>query len=333
MRGGHVFGEQRQQGSGMGKQHKAEFGSNEGAAHSPRGRVCAVIAAGGVGSRLGHPGGKQLMEVAGKPLVSWSLLAFDQARSVGHIVLVCPSERQAEMRAAVEPLGLATPVTFAAAGETRQASTCAGVEAAPDGFDIVAIHDGARPLIRPAVIDRAVAALIASPAAKRNAEAAAGAVAEEKSAVAGLPAEGVAAASRARGADAAVSASVMSEGCANGGARLGCSALAGAGFAYDGVVCGQPSVDTLKETEGDGLIAGTPDRARFWTVQTPQIFPISVMRRAFEEAERTGFTGTDDASLVERAGGRVLLFNTPRDNLKATVPEDLPLIEALLRMR
>ena len=273
------------------------------------------------------------MEVAGKPLVSWSLMAFDQARTVGHIVLVCPAERMGEMRAqAVEPLGLATPVTFAAAGETRQASTRAGVEAVPAGFNIVAIHDGARPLIRPAVIDQAVAALIALPAATKDAEAAV-AVAGEKDAAAGLPAEGVAAAAPARGAGVAASVSATPEGCANGGAQLGGPALAGTGFAYDGVVCGQPSVDTLKETDGDGLIAGTPDRARFWTVQTPQIFPVSVMRRAFEEAGRTGFTGTDDASLVERAGGRVLLFNTPRDNLKATVPEDLPLIEALLRMR
>ena len=252
-----------------------------------RGRACAVIAAGGVGSRLGHAGGKQLMEVAGRPLMSWSLRAFDQAQSIGHIVVVCPADRMDEMRAtAVEPLGLATPVTFAQAGATRQDSTRAGVAAVPAGFDAVAIHDGARPLVSPEVIDRAVEALYGD------------------------------------GADAGASES------AAGGA-----VIAGEPYAWDGVVCGQPAVDTLKEVGPAGTIAATPDRARFWTVQTPQVFPVAVMRAAFDAAEREGFTGTDDASLVERAGGHVLLLKTPRDNLKATVPEDLPLIVALLRMR
>ena len=96
------------------------------------GRACAVIAAGGSGSRLGHAGGKQLLEVAGLPLVSWALRAFDQAASIGHIVIVCPRDRCDEMRAcALDPLDLATPVSFAWSGPTRQASTRAGVEAVP----------------------------------------------------------------------------------------------------------------------------------------------------------------------------------------------------------
>lgn len=230
------------------------------------GRACAVIAAGGSGSRLGHAGGKQLLEVAGLPLVSWALRAFDQAASIGHIVIVCPRDRCDEMRAcALDPLDLATPVSFAWSGPTRQASTRAGVEAVPASCDIVAIHDGARPLVTPDLIDRAVAELV------------------------------------------------------RGGA--------------DGLVCGQPSVDTLKEVDGSGFIAGTPDRARFWTVQTPQVFPVGVMLKAFDAAEQEGFAGTDDASLVERLGCRVVLFPSPRDNVKVTVPEDVPLVEALLRAR
>lgn len=241
-------------------------------------RACAVIAAGGIGSRLGHKGGKQLMKVAGLPLVSWSLIAFDQAATIGHIVLVCPPERRDDMRAqAVEPLGLSTPVTFADAGATRQASTRAGVEAAPAEFGIVAIHDGARPLIRSEVIDQAVQAL------------------------------------EAGGAHGPGSSSPHPP--------------------LDGVVCGQPAVDTMKQVGAGGLIAGTPDRALLWSVQTPQVFPVGVMRRAYAAAEVAGFVGTDDASLVEHIGGNVLLLDTPRDNLQVTVPEDVPLIEALLRLR
>ena len=76
-----------------------------------RGDVCAVVVAGGSGQRFGNPGGKQLIDAAGKPLMSWSLLAFDRAPSVGHIVVVCPAERTDEVRrVAVEPFGLSTPV-------------------------------------------------------------------------------------------------------------------------------------------------------------------------------------------------------------------------------
>lgn len=232
-----------------------------------QGRVCAVIVAGGSGQRFGNPGGKQLVDVAGRPLMSWSLIAFDRAPSIGHIVVVCPEQRTDEVRRiAVEPLGLKTPVTFAAAGETRQDSTRSGLAAVPDSCDLVAIHDGARPLITPELIECAVDALL----------------------------------------------------CADGA---------------DGVVCGQPSVDTLKLVDADACIQGTPPRSSYWTVQTPQIFSVAALRRAEDVACAEGFVGTDDASLVERAGGRVLCVESPRDNLKVTLPEDLPLVEFLLSRR
>ncbi len=49
--------------------------------------------------------------------------------------------------------------------------------------------------------------------------------------------------------------------------------------------------------------------------------------------QQEGFVGTDDSSLVERAGGRVVLVEGPRDNIKVTVPEDLALVEAVLGRR
>lgn len=227
--------------------------------------TCAVIVAGGSGQRFGNPGGKQLVDVAGRPLMSWSLAAFDCAPSVAHIVVVCPAERTREVRdRAVEPFALTTPVSFAAAGETRQDSTRAGLAAVPDTCSYVAIHDGARPLITPEVIEGALAEL------------------REHDDV-------------------------------------------------DGVVCGQPAVDTLKVVADDDVIVDTPPRSRYWCVQTPQIFTVAALRRAEEAARAEGFVGTDDASLVERVGGRVLCVESPRDNLKVTLPEDLPLVEFLLR--
>lgn len=97
----------------------------------------------------------------------------------------------------------------------------------------------------------------------------------------------------------------------------------------DGVVAGHRSVDTLKVVEGD-LVVQTPDRSRYWQVQTPQVFYREALIGAYAEAERTGFAGTDDASLVEQAGGVVAVFPGPRDNIKVTLAEDLAFVEAAL---
>ena len=73
--------------------------------------VCAVVVAGGSGQRFGNPGGKQLVNVAGRPLMSWSIRAFDRSDKVGHIVVVCPAERRAEMRRlAIDPFDYDTPI-------------------------------------------------------------------------------------------------------------------------------------------------------------------------------------------------------------------------------
>ena len=123
--------------------------------------VCAVVVAGGSGQRFGNPGGKQLVNVAGRPLMSWSIRAFDRSDRVGHIVVVCPAERRAEMRRlAISPFDYDTPISFADAGDTRQDSTRAGVHAVPAGFEYVAIHDGARPLITTEAIDHAIDVLV-----------------------------------------------------------------------------------------------------------------------------------------------------------------------------
>lgn len=72
--------------------------------------VCAVVVAGGSGQRFGNPGGKQLVNVAGRPLMSWSIRAFDRSDKVGHIVVVCPAERRAEMRRlAIDRLTMTRP--------------------------------------------------------------------------------------------------------------------------------------------------------------------------------------------------------------------------------
>lgn len=101
----------------------------------------------------------------------------------------------------------------------------------------------------------------------------------------------------------------------------------------DGVVVGHPSYDTIKTVDADCFVVGTPDRSRLWVVQTPQVFWLERLIAAHESAERDGFEGTDDASLIEREGGRIEMLLGPRDNVKVTVPEDLAYVASVLRSR
>jgi len=229
-----------------------------------RSGVAAIVLAGGAGERSGRSGGKQLARVAGRPVVAWSLMALAQA-GLAHIVVVCPEDEQGTYAADVlGPLGLTTPVTFAAAGATRHDSVLSGMAALPETTDIVVIHDGARPLVSPAVAAGAIELLLDHPDA-------------------------------------------------------------------DGVVVGHPSVDTLKRVV-DGRIVDTVDRQLVWSAQTPQVFRVPALAQAHRGAE-VGGPGTDDAMLVERQGGTVLMLEGPRDNIKVTLPEDFAFVESVLLRR
>ena len=100
----------------------------------------------------------------------------------------------------------------------------------------------------------------------------------------------------------------------------------------DGALLAQPAVDTLKVAP-DGIVEATPDRTDYWYAQTPQAFRRDAILSAHERAEREGFVGTDDCSLVERYGGRVACVAPSGENIKVTLPEDLPVAEAVLARR
>lgn len=120
--------------------------------------TCAIVVAGGSGERFGDPRGKQFVELCGLPIMAWSILACDQTPSVGHIVVVCPHGRLEEVRRGVlARLTLRCDVTLALAGATRQDSVFAGLVTMPPDYDLVAIHDGARPLVEPEAIERCIA--------------------------------------------------------------------------------------------------------------------------------------------------------------------------------
>ena len=207
-------------------------------------KTAAIILAGGTGERFGKEGGKQLVEIGGKPILTWSVEAFDAVGDIGLIVIVCPAERQGEyLSKAVDPFSFATPIVVAAAGSTRQESAFSGLELVPEEFEYVVMHDGARPLISADLIAHTIATL------KGNIDA-------------------------------------------------------------------------------DGA-----DRSVFWNAQTPQVFRAGIYRRAHASAFSDGFVGTDDSSLIERLGGRVLVVEGKRDNIKLTVPEDYLMLVAAVRER
>ncbi len=125
------------------------------------------------------------------------------------------------------------------------------------------------------------------------------------------------------GARAAVSADTIAAGFAALEAEPG----------LDGVVVGHPAFDTIKEADAAGRVTGTPDRAGLWIAQTPQTFRLPALLHAHERVAADEFEGTDDAGLVERCGGEVLMLEGSRWNIKVTVPEDLVVLEALLHER
>ncbi len=226
-------------------------------------KTAAIVLAGGSGERFGHEGGKQLVEISGRPMLTWSIAAFDAVEDVGEIVVVCPQDRSDEYRArAIDPYPFVTPITMAPAGTTRQESAFSGLEYASEEYDFVVLHDGARPLISPDLIAHTINTL------KGTLDA-------------------------------------------------------------DGAIVATPSIDTLKVVE-NGCIVGTPDRRVFWNAQTPQVFRAGVYRRAHASALSDGFIGTDDSSLIERLGGKVLVVEGKRSNIKLTVPEDYALLNMSL---
>lgn len=110
--------------------------------------AAAIIMAGGTGERFGVKGGKQLVKIAGRPILTWAIEAFDCVEDVGHIVVVAPKDRIEEYKQeAVDPFDFVTPIVWANSGAVRQESAFSGLEQVPDCYEFVVVHDGARPLI------------------------------------------------------------------------------------------------------------------------------------------------------------------------------------------
>ena len=89
-----------------------------------------------------------------------------------------------------------------------------------------------------------------------------------------------------------------------------------------------PVTDTIKVVGDDEIVCETPPRQNLRAVQTPQVFHLDIITRAYQQADGDV---TDDASLVEQAGYKVKLYMGSYDNIKITTPDDIALAEILWR--
>jgi len=99
------------------------------------------------------------------------------------------------------------------------------------------------------------------------------------------------------------------------------------------VTVGVPVKDTIKEVDAKGVVLRTLDRNMLWAIQTPQAFPCGILRSAHSASAAGRHYGTDDATLVERAGYSVHVIRGSYENIKITTPEDLLLAEEILKSR
>jgi 2-C-methyl-D-erythritol 4-phosphate cytidylyltransferase len=102
---------------------------------------------------------------------------------------------------------------------------------------------------------------------------------------------------------------------------------------FGAAVAAQRITDTLKQSEDGLTISKTIDRSKLWSVQTPQAFRVSVIRKAISTARERGLNLTDDTAACEVIGQAVKLVESNQPNPKVTMPGDLTFIESLLRQK
>ncbi|HET9676001.1 MAG TPA: 2-C-methyl-D-erythritol 4-phosphate cytidylyltransferase [Solirubrobacterales bacterium] len=253
--------------------------------------VTAVIAAAGSGERLGAGGPKAFVPVAGRPMVEWSVDAFRACDSVRSIVVAAPPGHIGDL--AGHDLGVVP------GGSTRAESVANALAAV--GTAYVAIHDAARPLLTPELVEALVADLDAN-------EDAAGTIAA-------APVTDTIKRAASRGSFRTVSdrKEPGDEDPSDGSATRG-------------------SLRTSGDRKEPLVVEGTEDRSRLWRAQTPQVFRAEALREALAAAARPD-EATDEAMLVEANGGTVLIHPVIEQNLKVTTSLDLRVAELLLAER
>lgn len=241
---------------------------------SDRITTIAIVLAAGQGKRMNSKTAKQYLALQDKPVLYYSLKAFQESR-MDHIILVTgAADRDYVRQEIVEKYGFTKVCCIVEGGKERYHSVYNGLQAAKQydtGESYVFIHDGARPFVSEDMIEQAYAC-------------------------------------------------VKEEGAC---------------------VIGMPVKDTIKIADETGYAVNTPKRSLVWMIQTPQVFALSLITRAYEaliarekQLLQDGVQITDDASVVELlTNHKVKLVEGSYENIKITTPEDLKVAELFLQMR
>ncbi|MDX6405156.1 MAG: 2-C-methyl-D-erythritol 4-phosphate cytidylyltransferase [Blastocatellia bacterium] len=124
----------------------------------------AIVVAAGKGTRLGGNRPKQFLELDGIPVIVHTLKQFERCREISELIIVLPRDETDGFLSRLKEFGLQKPMRVAAGGPTRAQSVQRGLALIGEA-EIVAVHDGVRPFVTPAEIDRAVTAARATGAA------------------------------------------------------------------------------------------------------------------------------------------------------------------------
>lgn len=116
----------------------------------------AIIVAAGKSERMGAGTDKAFLSLGNKPVVAWSLLAFERCPDVDRIVLVVRKEQQVAAKAVARMFGISKLIAIVPGGNKRQESVQAGLAACDVDTRQVVVHDGARPCVTPDVISEVV---------------------------------------------------------------------------------------------------------------------------------------------------------------------------------
>lgn len=122
-------------------------------------RTAAVVPAAGRGERLGPGTPKALRTLAGLPILVHAVRALASARSIDLVVVAAPEDSVDEARSMLAGIDTEAEIVIVSGGETRQGSVARALLALPADVDVVLVHDAARPLVPPDVVDRVAAAV------------------------------------------------------------------------------------------------------------------------------------------------------------------------------
>jgi 2-C-methyl-D-erythritol 4-phosphate cytidylyltransferase len=111
-----------------------------------------VVVAAGKSERMGAGIDKAFLNLGSKPVLAFSLLAFEHCPEIEGVILVVRKDRLEAARGLVQIFGCSKVQTIVAGGATRQESVAAGLAELPEGVSLVAVHDGARPCVQPELI-------------------------------------------------------------------------------------------------------------------------------------------------------------------------------------